>query len=170
MDLLAIDPGSVESGYVLVFVQDGEIISVLKKGKISNKELLANILDHFYYDEIVIEMIASYGMPVGKEVFETCLWTGRFIQADSLRWGGGVIDNVHRIYRKDEKLEICGSVKAKDSNIRQALVDIYAPGQENYGKGTKSNPGFFYGFKKDIWQAFAVAHTYVKKDLFKYQF
>ena len=57
-------------------------------------------------------------------------------------------------------MNICNSMKANDSTIKQALVDRFARGQKNYGKGTKSNPGFFYGFKSDIWSAFAVATTY----------
>ena len=39
----------------------------------------------------------------------------------------------------------------------QALVDRFAPGQPNHGKGTKAEPGFFYGFRADVWQAFALA-------------
>lgn len=78
------------------------------------------------FDEIVIEMIASYGMPVGKEVFETCVWIGKFAQASNL--------NEEYIYRKDEKMNICHSMKAKDSNIRQALIDRFGE------VGTKKNP------------------------------
>lgn len=73
-------------------------------------------------------MIASYGMPVGKEVFDTCVWIGRFQQI--------ALPNADTkfIYRKDEKMNICHSMKAKDSNIRQALIDRFGE------VGTKKNP------------------------------
>lgn len=161
MILLAIDPGNKESGYVVVDVYEGKIQKILIREKAKNKELLEWIKWDFPgITDVAIEMVASYGMAVGATVFDTCVWIGRFMQQVKT-----FIPNadMHRIYRKDEKICICGSMKAKDSNIRQALVDIYAPGGDNYGKGTKDNPGFFYGFKSDIWQAFAVAHTYVEK-------
>lgn len=161
MILLAIDPGNKESGYVVVDVYEGKIQKVLIREKAKNKDLLEWIKWDFPgITDVAIEMVASYGMAVGATVFDTCVWIGRFMQQVKT-----FIPNadMHRIYRKDEKICICGSMKAKDSNIRQALVDIYAPGGDNYGKGTKDNPGFFYGFKSDIWQAFAVAHTYVEK-------
>jgi hypothetical protein len=52
-------------------------------------------------------------------------------------------------------------MRAKDSNIRQSLVDRFAPGERNYGKGTKAKPGFFYGFAADAWQAYALGVTYL---------
>jgi hypothetical protein len=45
-------------------------------------------------------------------------------------------------------------MKAKDGNIRQALIDRFGP------VGTKKNPGWFYGFSGDVWQAYAVGVTY----------
>ena len=42
-------------------------------------------------------MIASYGMPVGKEVFDTCVWIGKFAEASGMKES--------YIYRKDEKNE-----------------------------------------------------------------
>ena len=71
-------------------------------------------------------MIASYGMPVGKEVFDTCVWIGRFIEAFDLEY--------EYVYRKDEKMNLCHSMKAKDSNIRQALIDRFGE------VGTKKKP------------------------------
>ena len=81
------------------------------------------------YDLLVIEMIASYEMAVGQTVFETCVWIGRFVEIASF-------NNIkfEYIYRKDEKMNLCYSMKAKDSNIRQALIDRFGP------VGTKKNP------------------------------
>lgn len=157
--ILAIDPGNIESGYVVV---DENTLRPLDKGKVKNEKLLDDICMERFEDlddkesieHVAIEMVASYGMPVGATVFETCVWIGRFIEA--------IPTDVEPkfIYRKDEKINICHTMKAKDSNIVQALIDRFAPNTSNKGKGTKKEPGWFYGFKKDIWQAYAVAVTY----------
>lgn len=150
--ILAIDPGSIESGYVVL---DGDL-KPLEFSKIDNEDLLEKCVlgDFDNIEHIALEMVASYGMAVGKDVFETCVWIGRFYQA--LGWH----HRIKYIYRKDEKMNLCHTMRAKDSNIIQALVDRFAPGVRNKGKGTKKEPGYFYGFKKDIWQAYAVGVTY----------
>lgn len=152
--ILAIDPGNIESGIVLM----ENDLKILEAEKLDNKNILGRILSCQYADveHIAIEMVASYGMAVGATVFETCVWIGRFTEA--LLFTTGVEPQL--IYRKDEKMNLCNSMKAKDSNIVQALIDRFAPNTTNKGKGTKKNPGWFYGFKKDIWQAYAVGVTY----------
>jgi len=157
MRIIAIDPGNTQSGYVVVEHDGVEIRQVVEKGKVDNDALLGIIWQH-RGTKLALEMVASYGMPVGAEVFETCVWIGRFMEA-AIRDGG----NVELIYRREEKLYLCGTMQAKDSNIIQALVDRFAPGQPNRGKGTKKAPGFFYGFNADVWQAFAVAVAYFDK-------
>lgn len=146
MTILAIDSGNVESGYCLI---DSETYKPLEFGKIDNTQMLFKIKE-LNYDKIILEMVASYGMAVGASVFETCVWIGRFIQARKC-------PDFEYIYRKEEKINLCGSMKAKDSNIRQALIDRFGE------VGTKKNQGFFYGFKKDIWAAFAVGVTWLDK-------
>ena len=144
--ILAIDPGNVESAYCLI---DEKTYKPVEFGKIDNTMMLIK-LQELNYDKLVIEMIASYGMPVGASVFDTCVWIGRFIQRRKCA-------EFEYIYRKEEKINLCGSMKAKDSNIRQALIDRFGE------VGTKKAQGFFYGFKKDIWAAFAVGCTYLDK-------
>lgn len=156
--ILAIDPGNIESGYVLVEHDGKEIRKVLNVGKIPNEKMY-DILNS-PYDHLAIEMVAGMGMPVGAEVFDTCFWIGRFWEFAGLH---GVGYPPKKIFRWEEKLYLCGHLQAKDANIRQALVDRYAPGQPNFGKGTKKNPGFFYGFSADMWVAMAVAATYFDK-------
>lgn len=153
--VLAIDPGNAESGWCVI---DGDTRRPLHFGKVDNDVLL----DSFYdvdnasdwprLDRVAIEMVASYGMAVGADVFETCVWIGRFTEA--LRRQGNEVD---LIKRNPVKVHHCYSAKAKDSNIRQTLVDRFALGERNHGKGTKAEPGWFYGFHTDVWQAYALA-------------
>lgn len=153
MTILAIDPGSTYSGYALI---EAGTCRPIKIGKIPNEEVL-DLIRTTSYDHLSIEMIASYGMAVGKEVFDTCVWIGRFVQRhqDERKLQGW--SDAALVYRRDIKLHHCQSSKAKDANIIQALIDRFAYGQTNRGKGTKSAPGWFYGFAADIWQAYALA-------------
>ena len=149
--ILAIDPGNLQSAYV---VMDRDL-RPLEFEKTENEELLARIprLLNMYGDfTLAIEMVASYGMPVGREVFETCFWAGMF-------WQAANVSQKRLIYRMDEKLCLCHDSRAKDANIRQALIDRFAPNTPNGGKGTKKAPGWFYGFSADVWQAYAVGVT-----------
>lgn len=152
MNILAIDPGSTESAYVVIDVAGCRPVAF---GKIDNLALLSMFGDAFVdndYGQVAIEMIASYGMAVGAEVFQTVRWIGRFEQA--LTQQG---HPVTLTYRREVKLHHCASAKAKDGNIVQALVDRFASGVPNHGKGSKADPGFFHGFRADIWQSFALA-------------
>lgn len=151
MRVLAIDPGTTQSAYVLC-TKSG---SVILKGTLPNAEMLEQIdyLANHAADVFVVEMIASYGMPVGAEVFETCVWIGRFMQ----RWSDSAGTEPRTLFRRDVKLHLCGSPRAKDANIRQALLDRFG------GKaaiGTKRDPGPLHGIRKDEWAALAVAITY----------
>lgn len=149
--LLAIDPGSAESGWVII---DARNRRPLDHGKLQNRDLLSDLRTHAIGNmPAVIEMVASYGMSVGAEVFETCVWIGRFQQTLAHRNGR----EPELVKRLPIKVHHCHSAKANDSNIRQALVDRFAAGQSNHGKGTKAAPGWFYGFHADVWQAYALA-------------
>lgn len=158
--IFAIDPGNTESGFAIIRMPE---FKLLEFGKISNEDLVTRLEIYALHgqnlpkpDVFAIEMIAAYGMPVGKDVFETCVWIGRFIQPIAHL-------NHTFIYRKEEKIHLCGSLKAKDANIRQALIDRYATFDFKSGKGVKKNPDTFYGVSKDAWQAIAVGVTCYEK-------
>lgn len=141
MKILAIDPGPTESAFV---IWDGSTIR--DKGKVPSERILPLLGIHERDCKVVCEMIACYGMAVGAEVFETCVWIGRYLEK--------LQGNMARIKRLECKMHLCHSPRANDSNIRQALIDrLGAP-------GTKKNPGTTYGVTKDIWAALAVAVTY----------
>jgi hypothetical protein len=145
--VLAIDPGTTHSGWVR-FIDNAPECS----GVVENHEVF-DLLRRFACAPVAIEMIASYGMAVGAEVFETCVWIGRFIQAAGP-------DRVRLVYRKDVKLHLCGSPRAKDPNIRQALIDRW--GGKAEAVGTVKKPGPLYGIKSHAWAALGVAVTAVE--------
>ena len=145
--ILALDPGTTHTAYV---VFDGRTVHA--KGWLKNEDLLALLKsgDLMPYDEAAVEMVACYGMPVGRETFETCVWIGRFIER--------VKTDYIYVYRKDVKLHLCGSMRAKDANIRQALLDKHGE------VGTAKKPGPLYGFKSHLWAALAVADYALREE------
>lgn len=151
--MFCIDPGNEMSGYLLVL--DGRFPD---KGKRTNCEIM-QIMRQSLCDQnethVVIERIESQGMAVGDSVFRTCEWVGRFSQvAEDM---GACVDYV---YRRDEKLCLCENSRAKDKNIRRALIDRYATFDMESGRGTKKHPDVLYGFSADAWSALAVYTTW----------
>lgn len=140
MIVLAIDPGTTQSAYVLFDgrrVLDGAILpnddlrTLLRAGKAGR------------HDFVACEMVASYGMAVGREVFETCVWIGRFLESTTAP--------TILVFRKDVKMHLCHTMRAKDANVRQALLDKHG------AVGTKKNPGPLFGIRSHLWAALAVA-------------
>lgn len=154
--ILAIDPGTEFSAYVEWETGDpiGGPPGIYLAGRASNHEMLSLLADSVHCDVLAVEMIASYGMAVGAEVFETCLWTGRFIQC-AVEWG-----DFAKVYRREVKIHLCNSAKAKDGNIRQAIIDRFGGKEKAIGK--KAKPGPLYGIAGDVWAALAVAVTYAE--------
>jgi len=150
---LAIDPGTRDSAWVFLSPD----LTVKGVGLDPNERVLKEVIGEGDYDDLVIEQIKSYGMAVGQEVFDTVLWSGRFLErAESFRH-----KPVTFVPRKKVCLYLCQSPRAKDSNVTQALVDLYG-GSMQAAKGTKQAPGPLFGVKKDIWQALGLGVTYVE--------
>lgn len=159
MKILAIDPGNEYSAWISYDVGLKRPTAFAKE---TNEMVMASIEDAWLqsqYDHVVIEMVQSFGMAVGAEVFETVFWVGRFFQA--VNGGPGC----HRIYRKEIKSHLCGTHKAKDANIRQVLIDRYGGKEKAIGK--KKTPGPLYGISKDCWSALAIAITFCETVLDK---
>lgn len=156
--VIGIDPGNIESA---LCVYDGE--KIIWNGIHPNKDFLwmldgvredAKSMNNDVAPAIYIEDIQAMGMAVGQEVFDTAKMIGRiqlFLEQKALLY--------KMVKRTEIKLHHCGTSRAKDANITLALVDRFDPSRAfgKFGKGTTKNQGFFYGFKDDMWSAFAIA-------------
>lgn len=142
--VIAIDPGPEISA---VLVWDGRATYKNMVYCRENQWVLDWLKGPNHRWPLVIEKVASFGMPVGAEVFETVYWSGRFAEA----YGA---DSTHRITRIEVKNYLCHSSRAKDGNIRQALIDRFGV------VGTKKTPGPLYGISLHLWAALAVAVTW----------
>jgi hypothetical protein len=143
--ILAIDPGTNHSAWLRY---DGSRPQGF--GITANDVLVRALRSGGLPDVVVIEKVESYGMAVGAEVFDTVLWAGRFAEA------------AHRVPvvllpRRAVKLALCGDSRAKDANIRQALLDRFGG---SAAVGRKAAPGPLYGIARDVWSALAIAVTY----------
>lgn len=147
MKLLAIDPGNTQSAYVLLDVDSEQLIDF---GKVPNSALISRLRNvELCADHMAIERIAMGGMAAGVETFDTAEWVGRYLEAWESRGAAAT-----RIRRYDEKVILCGTVRAKDKNIRQALIDRFG------GIAETKKGGRLYKVSADVWSALAVAVTW----------
>ena len=179
--ILGIDPGTTETAYCLCKVEEITTgskppLSIIRFDKAKNdevkEELLKAIKELSGKDDtmtVAIEHLESYGTAVGKSTFETAYYIGELRELCFCYELSGDKLNVERIYRHEEKMRICHSMKANDATIKRMLVDTFSKNPDkNYGKGTKSDPDFFYGFKADCWSAFAICCTQWLKENDRY--
>ena len=143
--ILAIDPGTTQSAWLRY---DGSRPQGF--GITANDVLVRALRSGGLPDVVVIEKVESYGMAVGAEVFDTVWWAGRFAEAASRV-------PVVMLPRRAVKLALCGDSRAKDANIRQALIDRFGG---SAAVGRKAAPGPLYGITRDVWSALAIAVTY----------
>lgn len=180
---IAIDPGDEVSGWV-AYRRSPKLLSklhVVAKGIWRNKHLrkLLLIFKEQRRDKmgvVAIEKPFASGMLASNELFDTCLEIGRFKQV----WLNN--KTFHEVHRKDVKLHICGSSRAKDPNVRQALIDRFGgkaralggskcrkcKGKGWFGPGRpecevcggtkwEHPPGPLLGFADHMWAALGIA-------------
>lgn len=185
--VLAIDPGTKRSAVVHLDGTPGDDGSGAEIGFaaiVENTDLLDMIYDitdetEWWCDTLAIEMFASQGMSVGAETFEACKWVGRLWEAWEQTRGPAF-----EVYRREEKLHLCGSASAKDGNIRQALIDRWGGDSvalkrakvckrknlksHHLGCADCNNTGFvgtdgpLVNIHADLWAALAVGVTYLE--------
>ena len=135
---IAIDPGNKVSGWIAYHAHEHPNpdepggIHIAKHGVWSNKYLrkLLNLLRNEWAVRdgyVAIEKPFASGMLASNELFDTCMEIGRFKQT----WLND--KTFHEVNRRDVKLHICGQARAKDPNVRQALIDRFGGKDKAFG-------------------------------------
>lgn len=135
--IFSVDPGSAQSAYVFFDPAKQRIIDM---GILPNDDMLKQIkIGTPRMTVFAIERVASFGFSVGKEIFATCEWTGRFIQAAAHH-----PVTIFPIYRKQVVVAVTGKSTNGDKEVRAAMIARY--GKENLD-----------GCVRDLWSALAIA-------------
>ena len=142
--ILAIDPGTHQSGYCLY--DAGRVIT---SGVMDNHDLLKIVADD-RSDVLAIEKVVSYGRAVGQEVFDTCEWAGRFRQV----WG--CPDETLSVTRLQVKQALGLKGADDEAKVNKRLREVVGD------KGTKANPGPTFGVTSHAWAALGVAYAAAK--------
>lgn len=160
MTLIAIDPGTTQSAYVIV----DAALRPVEFQKIDNAELLSRIelaprseTRWRHLTSCAIEMPAV-AMMSGVEIFTTCRWVGMFQHA----WIGIDGDNryVDLVTRHHVKMHLLGRTsrlgRGADAAVRAALIAKHG------GPSSIKRGGEIEGVTGDCWAALAVAHTAIE--------
>jgi hypothetical protein len=158
MKVLALDPGTTESGWVLHDDTYGTDRPLLDMGIEDHDEFLMHLPDLFAQcDVLAVEMFASYGKPVGATIFDACVYIGQ-VKQEARHCGMDEAAQWRTVTRVDVKQALCHRTnKVTDGMVSQVLRDRLGE------KGSKNYPGPLYGIKSHEWQALAVAVVVAEK-------
>jgi len=144
MKTCGIDPGPEESALVLWDTEVGIVENIILSSSKVNE-----VIEIMTYDVLAIEDIILYGFaPAGQTTAETLRWIGEF-----RCWGRVIGKPVHFITRPQITSHFCRTPKARKSNVNLMLMERFG------SKRTKKEPGYNYGMKSHMWDAFAIAVT-----------
>lgn len=156
MVVTAIDPGYEQSAVLWLDLEQRALIGFQTA---RNADILAGLDSSLGTSPLVLEQIESFGKPVGREVFETVFWAGRFYQA----WDRHHADYVYLLSRRLVKTHLCRSASSTDAHVRQALLDRFGPGKAK-AVGLKRCPGPLYRLSADGWSALALAVVWTERE------
>ena len=182
---LAIDPGNKKSGWLLF--EPADVLGGLKLinfGINTNGKLRRWFDSDCAAEQLIIETPNPQGMAMAAETMDTLIEIGRFVQV----WEFANCEKGHwsHVFRQDVKLHLCGQARAKDKNVRQALIDRFGGNtvaiggvkcprchgkgwcgrgrpvcEECGGQGWDSSPGPLKGVTSHVWPALALACWWV---------
>lgn len=142
--IIGIDPGNEQTAFALI----RNDYSIIAADKVGNEEFLTTFRDLTSgVDCVAIESIQSYGMTVGRSVFETCYMIGRIIQTAKHN------NLPYKLYPRPKVARSLVGTQSKtnDASVRQALL-------LRFGGDKKGEPIFpLKGGGSDKRSAYAVA-------------
>jgi hypothetical protein len=147
--VLALDPGTTHTGWVLVDSETGAILGHDKNDNRSLRGVMVNLPGALAPDLVLIEAMSPRGQRLGIETMEALRWSGRLEEAARPT-------PVIRISRDAVKRTLLGAanVKGADAAIRQVLIDRYGgAGGRQSAVGTRKDPGPLFGITADRWAA-----------------
>ena len=156
--LHAIDPGNIESAWVLIDDKLRPIRCAKEENEVVRMSLVHNEFDH---DVLAMEEIIGRKWS-GAEVTQTAFWSGRLCEASAADFA--------LINRSKIRWHIGKEKKTNDTVIITRLIERFCHDlfkqfvSENITRRKLINAAkkkYFHGFKDDIWQAYAVGITYI---------
>lgn len=158
--VVAVDPGYKQSAIVQMaqFATGGSRWpTILRHGIYPNEDARRILADLSWLGNIMaLEKVAMGGQVAGPETFETCVWSGRFVEL----WQPHAYCRIPRV---SVKKHLTGKANTKDAHVRQAIIERFG-GDKATAVGVKATPGPLYGVRADVWAAIAVGLTYLEAD------
>ena len=162
MRIIGVDPGPQTSGVVLVSESsEGRPPRLRMSDPSLSPDAVISAIRSYDVGLVVCEWLTTYGATVGASVLDTARFVGRCEQA--ARDCGA---DVALMLRPDVCLELCQSRRAKKSEVRAALLEIYPAtgGGKTPQIGTVRARGPLYGMRSHAWDALAVVVAWLRRE------